>query len=136
MQTIKRKTAAEAAKEKAQRTHELVLAMIEWSENEHFEFVVDKAADYLQKQCGPDVIGQERLLAQPEFWMWWKNHWNRRDADFVEQCLGETNLKDLRAYYKHIHSSDRLQSIRPHRSMLQKSFAKVVLPVLEREVAR
>jgi hypothetical protein len=136
MNTIKRKTAIESAKDKAKRTQELVLVMLEWDSDDHFVFVVDKASEYLKKQCGPDVIGQQRLMGQPEFWTWWKNHWSRRDADFIDQCLGETNLENLNAYYRHIHSSDRLQTIRPHKSMLQKSFAKLTKPAAEREVVK
>src|SRR6185437_4175861 len=136
MNTIKRKTAAEVAKIKAKRTQELVLAMLEWSNDNHFEFVIDKAQEYLAKQLSPDETGKRRLMAQPEFWTWWRNHWSRRDADFVEQCLGETDIDNLRAYYRHIHSYDRLQTIRPHKCLLQRSFAKAMQPVLDKEVIR
>jgi hypothetical protein len=126
MNLIKRKTAAEAAKLKAKRNHELVLAMLEMNESEHFVLVVDKASDYLTKQLGPDEKGRERLLGAPEFWAWWRNHWARRDAQFIDECVGshDDSIADLRAYYKHIHSSDRLQTIRPHKRMMDKSFVK------------
>jgi hypothetical protein len=135
MIAIKRKTAVEAARLKAKRTHELVIVMLEMDETEHFEFMVDKAVDYLKKQCGPDHAGQQRLLGQDEFWAWWKNHWSRRDAQFMDEALASesNNLDDLKAYYNYVHSSDRLQSIRPHKRTMDKSFTKHVQPIIDRE---
>lgn len=135
---VKRKSAVEAARLKAKRTHELVLVMLELTEAEHFEFMVDKAIEYLKKQCGPDVIGQQRLLEQSEFWAWWKNHWNRRDEQFLDEVLVTENnrIVDLRAYYDYVHGTDRLQSIRPHKRLMDKSWAKQVQPILEREVVK
>jgi hypothetical protein len=131
---IKRKTAVDTAKQRAKRNKELILAITELDEQEIFVLMVDTASDYLEKQLGPDEQGRKLLLSASAFWAWWRNHWNRIDSQFIDDVVNHStdNTDDLKAYYKHLHSSGRMQRIRPHKTIMNQSFANAT----EKEVMK
>ena len=125
MKQLKKLSAIAAAKQKAERNHELVLVMLEWDEQTLQALFIDSALDYLSRQCGPDLEGIRRLREGDMFWPWFQNHWNKLDAAFIDDCLGEHDLNDVRAYYKYKHSGCNMR-FKPHKAMMTKSYAKEV----------
>ncbi len=123
MKLLKKPTAAQAASLKALRNHELIKAMLDWDEATMHTLFIESALEYLDRQCGPDAEGIRLLREGNLFWPWFKNHWNRLDAAFIDECLGDDNLNDMRAYYKYKHTGSNMR-FKPHKKIMEQSFAR------------
>lgn len=132
METTFKKSAKQQAKDKAVRNRELVLALLEWSELQYGEFVMQCAEEYLKMQCGPDVYGIDMLMHNKLFWAWWCNHWNRIDEEFLTKWADCECVVDVQNEYEFMHSASNL-NFRPHRVIMDCSYMQMVQEVINKD---
>jgi hypothetical protein len=120
-----KKSEATKATEKAVNTRELILEMLEWDELTYGNFVMEKAEEYLNRQCGPDAYGLQALMESPIFWKWWKNHWMQRDEIFMYEWASFNGVQFLRDEYEFVHCAANLH-IRPNRVILDDSYRVMI----------
>ena len=113
------------AKSQAERTRELVIAALNWDELTYGNFVMEKAEEYLKRQCGSDAYGVQALMESRIFWAWWRNHWMQRDEVFLYEWAGNADVTDLRNEYNYIHSAVNLH-MRPNRVILEDSYRAMI----------
>lgn len=119
------KSESAKAKSKAEHTRELIIASLNWDELTYGNFVMEKAEEYLKRQCGADAYGIQALMESSIFWKWWKNHWMQRDEAFLYEWACNSDIEDLCNEYAYIHSAANLHII-PNRVILESTYAKMI----------
>jgi hypothetical protein len=125
MKTTIKKSEVALARTKAEHTRELVLALLDWSEEKYGNFVFDMATFYLKRQCGADEFGVKMLLESKIFWSWWKNHWAQRDSNFLAIWADCNCLIDVVNEYEFLHNQANLH-ISPNKTVLELSFSMMI----------
>ena len=120
---------------------QLLIRLMEVSELDYHNNLMDIAYEYLDNQVGKDIFGKDVLLRSKFFWDWWKNQWNRRngilihrlDLDEVCHILQPKIVRLLRKEYQNIHSVKTL-NIYPSRIVIEASYAVMVGNVIDNEL--
>lgn len=130
MKALIKKSAALKAKSKAEHTRELVLALLEWDESQYGTFVMDKAWEYLKRQCGADAYGIDKLMQCGIFWKWWLNHWAQRDSEFLACWADCDTEEEVTDEYVLLHSAVNLH-VRPNKTIMEASYAVMIGAVVD-----
>jgi hypothetical protein len=131
---VTKRTEVQKAKDKMEQNRELIMEMLGWDELTYGLFVMEKAEEYLKRQCGRDAYGIQALMESQIFWKWWKNHWMQRDEAFLYEWANYKDAKHLVNEYAVVHSAANLH-MRPNKVILEDSYAKMIGNYLKGGVA-
>lgn len=109
-----------------------VLEVLQWNDLEYGQFQEAMGYAYLASEFEDDVLFVKELPYTAEFWAWWKNHWQKRDVLFL-LAANDLGLSDRITLYKQFHSVDDFY-FRPHRRILEKSYALMIDKVIKEAV--
>jgi len=111
-----------------QLTRQRVMQLLDWSELQYGEFQMQQAEAYIQFMIGDDARGANELKQTPSFWAWWRNHWHRRDAQFVND-IENLSQQETIWFYEITHNAKTIEYT-PHSVV----FAQALAKRLEKEV--
>lgn len=109
-----------------------VRRLLGWTELQYAEFVEAKAKEYLKNVLFADEAAINELLKGKLWWNWWKNHWNRRDEEFVTYS---------EIYHQHLLEFEyvRLNSIKggiyPHSRIMDETYA-ILMDAINKEAVK
>ena len=108
-----------------QVTREKVMALLAWDALQLGNYQMQQAEAYLTTNIGADSYAVQQIRQSASFWAWWRNHWHRRDMDFVEE-VKHMDIAELRSYYHITHSVEAF-NYTPHRAIMEHIFATDVI---------
>lgn len=101
-----------------------VIRLLGWSELEYCQHQEAQGIAYLQKIVGADDYGIALQLKNPLFWRWWVNHWNARDAEFLEYAPA-TPTRLRHTLYNQLNDLDGFDFY-PHRIIMELTYDAMV----------
>lgn len=116
----------------AQSSFQEVLDALQWDDLQYGSFQEEMGYAYLEAEYGSDVLFVKELPYTAEFWAWWKNHWQKRDALFLLDAW-DLGLSDRINLYKQFHDAEEFY-FRPHRRILEKSYSIMIDKVIKMAV--
>lgn len=126
MKAVLRKT-HEERKKKVESVRTQLQSMLNWDDLQYCEFQMEMGMKYLDRIAGPGEIGVKELSQSKLYWNWWKNHWNRRDQEFLNDLVVTiaSGLEEIRQEYMYWHSPYNI-TVRPHKPIMEESFSKMI----------
>lgn len=104
-----------------------ICRLLDWNEAQYNDFQFNQGIDYLNEYCSGDGRIANQFAQHPNFWKWYRNHWNNRDIDFLRDAnlLNRSVLVDE---YKSLHCMAGFR-FKPHRVVMDMSiYDKVIYP--------
>jgi phosphoribosylanthranilate isomerase len=109
-----------------------VLAFLDWTEEQLFNFIHTTGCSYLQHYIPTDPAGIDELIESKAFWAWWKNHWFSRDKQFCINAVHQLSINHKRFLYESLHNPEQLsKEIYPNSIVLGRSYVKMIADVIE-----
>ncbi len=81
--------------------------LLQWQTGEFAMFIYERGHEYLAAYFGDDQQAIDKLSRRIEFWNWWKNEWNNRDAAYLHDIDGredEISLRFRNKLYSDLHN--------------------------------
>lgn len=103
-----------------QATRAKVMLMLGWDDLQYGDFQFKQAEAYLEHHIGADVWGVQQIKETPGFWAWWRNHWHKRDMEFVYDAKALTPTERA-LFYEITHAVEAIEFTMHH------SFAREVV---------
>jgi hypothetical protein len=121
-------------KEKMQVAQQRVMDLLQWSELRYCEFQEAMGYGYLNKYLEDDEYSIKLHSESSAFWLWWRNHFYKRDESFLlnAHLLDLTERKNL---YRAIHCPDKIE-FTPHASILAEVARMNMKPVVNEQTER
>ncbi|MDO3641946.1 hypothetical protein [Mucilaginibacter sp. L3T2-6] len=108
-----------------QVTRAKVMQLLGWNDLQYGEFQMQQADAYIARQIGDDVWGVQQLKEAPAFWAWWRNHWHRRDEQFIGEVKNLTQ-PEMVMLYEITHDAEAIEYT-PHFVVMQHAFQRQVI---------
>lgn len=101
-----------------------VLRILNWSEEQYYEFQFESAFKYLE-DSGMSYEWINALTRVPSFWNFWTNQWSFRDHhEFLPHYAAITNATPERVYH-YIHS-ERYMTASPSNKIFDEAYAIMI----------
>lgn len=123
---------ANKVKAEQQATAYQVMRLLDWNEQQYTNFQFEQAFEYLGFWIGEDVFGYKELPLTASYWAWWRNHWHRRDVEFIAQAQ-PMSINERRKLYNHINDPETIDYT-PHSAVMADAYAKMSYSVTHAEV--
>lgn len=83
-----------------------VMKLLRWDEQQYFDFMFESAYTYLEQGMQMDEYWVRALTQVAQFWQFWRNQWNLRDAHLFLPNASEMLTKEtsIVKQYKFMHS--------------------------------
>lgn len=116
----------QAAKVKAaqQRAKEQVMRMLDWNDQQYANFQFEMGYEYLKFWVGDDDFGMKELPLTASFWAWWRNHWHKRDEDFINRSSLLT-VAECRRFYRLFHDAETIE-YQPNSVVMDDAYAQMI----------
>jgi hypothetical protein len=101
-----------------------VLNLLGWDDLRYGLFQEEQGKAYLKAIFGEGIPLVDDLPNHRAFWMWWVNHWTKRDQEFLEMS-GLLFAHELEEYYRELHTPDSLVFF-PHSIILEATYEAMV----------
>lgn len=105
-----------------------VRRLLGWSERRFSEFVAAKGIQYLKEVLFADDDAVLQLTKGDMFWQWWRNHWNKRDEEFLLYA-GEYVLDHRLIMYEELHTITLDKY--PHRPIMEQSYSLLMEQIIK-----
>jgi len=112
-------------------TRQRVLDLLNWNDLQYGTFQMEQAYGYLNHIIPDDAWGKNHLPHTATFWAWWRNHWYKRDVQFLEYAEGLSAKKAV-LFYEVTHTPEAIE-FTPHSVILEDAYAKMVYEVTHKE---
>lgn len=107
------------------QTEQRILQLLKWTEDEYNDLVLETGIAYLKGMAPeyPQVVKQ--IASSRIFWNWWREHWQKRDEQFLEECeTWHTSLDKYRLVYRnHNDAAMLLSNVYLNSNVLHESYA-------------
>ena len=117
-----------------QFTRDKVMRLIGWDNLQYGQFQMAQAEAYLDYHIGADVDGVQMIRESAQFWAWWRNHWHKRDMQFVEEVKDMDEAERV-LFYEITHDAEAIE-FTPHSAIMHHTFAKEVISGKRSDVRR
>lgn len=108
-----------------------VMKMLNWDDLQYGKFQMDQAYAYLNYMMPDDAWGKSHLPQTASFWAWWRNHWHKRDAEFVDFAKGMP-VHEAVLFYEITHNAEAIEYT-PHSVILADAYAKMIYEMTHKE---
>lgn len=113
----------ETKRQESTRVRMLVQQILDWDDLKYNSFQEEMGLAYLAHHYG-DAPLVDRIPEHREFWGWWRQHWTRRELDFLDiQSLLFANEKE--EYYRDLHNPEQI-SHTPHSIILDNTYERMM----------
>lgn len=110
-----------------------VCRLLGWSFQQYAEYQEAKGIEYLREVvCGDDWSVSNVAKCQ-DFWNWWKNHWNLRDAEFIA-AAASIPLSWRQMRYNDLNDVDGIE-FWPHKVIMENSYSFMIGEVIDHVTA-
>jgi hypothetical protein len=106
-----------------------------YTDQQYTQMVYDNALTYLTAFMPEYPAVHKEITQSVIFWNWWKEHWERRDKEFVEQMTENYHsAADCIEYHKAIHDPVALASgLFLNGQVLQETYAKMIGDIMNNQ---
>lgn len=129
----------ETRKEQADRLKGSICEMLKCTDMQYGELQYEQGLKYLKHYLPSDDHSADSLSRSRVFWNWWKNHWTNRDESF-KKLITDYPVRDreiVRQLYAQYNCGKALaDSIHPHSTVLNESYAIMIQDLIENETAQ
>lgn len=109
-----------------------VQQVLGWNDEQFANYQMQCGYDYLRSTFGPDLPFLDEVVKCKAFWGWWKNHWTRRDEEFL-MMAGLLRRHEAEEYYKLMHEPGGI-GFTPHAEIMEETYALMISrAILERK---
>jgi len=108
-----------------------VMKLLDWNDQQYANFQFESGYSYLKFWIGDDVWGFSELPLTASFWAWWRNHWHKRDMDFINEAK-PMSIAERRRSYSNIHNAETI-SFSPQKNIMEDAYAKMIYKITHEE---
>lgn len=108
-----------------------VMKLLQWDDLQYGDFQMERAYAYIEHTIGHDVWGVKELKETASFWAWWRNHWHKRDMQFVQDAK-KLSIEERVLFYEITHDAEAIE-FTPHATIIADAFAKMIYKETHRE---
>lgn len=129
-------TNTNSRKERAEGLIKAVCKLLDWPEMKYKEYVYNTGVAYLRIYLDGDNYAIGVLETKTIFWQWWKNHFMKRDENFLllHKNLPIRDLEIRRQLYEHYNEPAMLAAnIHPNSVVLSETYAVMIQEVIATE---
>lgn len=101
-----------------------VQSILKWDDLTYTTFQYEAAYDYLRDGMGLEDMWVDYLTLIPQFWRFWVNQWNLRDAHSFLPNASKINRTPTEVY-QYIHSA-RFINAHPSKSVFEEAYARMI----------
>jgi hypothetical protein len=101
-----------------------VMNLLGWDEMRYAEYQEQMGRAYLRDMFGEGTPLVDDIPNHRAYWSWWKQHWGRRDREFMEMS-GMLFPHEMEPYYLDLHSPEGM-AFRPHAAVLDDTYREMV----------
>jgi hypothetical protein len=103
--------------------------LLNLSENDHNDMMLEGALEYLRLYVGDDNWGVEQLRKEPRFWKWWTAQWHRRTRQWLYRHgltatsrLCREERYELGVEFRALHNTNTL-NVYPSNVVMERTYA-------------
>lgn len=115
-----------------QATTNQVMSLLNWNDQQYTQFQFEQGFEYLKFWIGEDVFGYKELPLTASYWAWWRNHWHKRDLEFIAKAQ-PMSINERRKLYHHINNPETIEYT-PQSAVMADAYAQMVYTVTHAEV--
>lgn len=108
-------------------TRQKVMQLLDWNDLQYGYFQMEQAYAYLNHMIPGDAWGKNELPQTASFWAWWRNHWHKRDMQFVDDAK-KMDVRKRVLFYEITHNAEAIEYT-PHSVILNDAYAKMIKQV-------
>lgn len=118
----------EAVRKDAACTKMLVQNLLGWDDLQYSEFQQEMGLAYLKHHFGEGAV-VDRIPEHREFWGWWKQHWTKREHEFLDlsSALFKHELED---YYRDMNDPTQM-AYNPHGIILDNTYERMMSQLIK-----
>ena len=112
-----------------------VLALLRWNQEEYNDLVLNEGIAYINRLVPDYPEVKKQILKNKIFWNWWRNHWQQRDQQFLEECEGwYTTLEKYRLVYaNHNDGATLAAALYLNGQVLEQSYAELMQQIIKKQ---
>jgi hypothetical protein len=116
----------QAARIKAeqQQAKAQVMRMLNWNDQQFANFQFEMGFEYLKFWIGEDQFGFAELPQTASFWAWWRNHWHKRDLEFISRSA-TLSVNECRRFYRLFHDAEAIE-YQPNSVVMDDAYAQMI----------
>lgn len=128
-----KQTKTTAQKSMATTAMHQVCSILQMSQQQYANYQYKAGCNYLQHYIPNDPQGIDMLIESKLFWNWFKLHWSKRDAEFIQAANGLSQAEAV-ALFDDIHNPSILAAgIRPNSVVLGESYARLIGQIIDHQ---
>ncbi len=106
----------------------MVRQLLCWNQQEYADYQYQCGIAYLDALTPDYPQVNNQIIKSPTFWKWWVQHWENRDAEFIEIIDNSIDgIIDPEAEYRELHDPRTLAiAIYLNGQVLQESYATMI----------
>jgi len=127
-----KKTHIESVRQRNASVRMQVLNVLGWDEMKYAQLQEQSGRDWVADRMGSDTYMSDEILKHRAYWAWWRMHWARRDAEFLDMA-GMLFSKELESYYRELHTPNAIGYF-PHSPILDATYGEMIHKLVKEAV--